>query len=171
MLRHLGVGAVSLHGQMSQPTRLGALNKFKKKDRPVLVCTDVASRGLDIPHVDMVVNYDVPNNSKDYIHRVGRTARAGKSGVALTMVTQYDVELYQKIEQSMGKKLDKYDVNHNDVMQLVERVSEAGRHAAQRYKELDEKKGMKRKHNVNEEDEGRTRKYQKASVRKSYKSK
>ena len=57
---------------------MGALNKFKKKDRPILVCTDVASRGLDIPHVDMVLNYDVPTHSKDYVHRVGRTARAGK---------------------------------------------------------------------------------------------
>jgi ATP-dependent RNA helicase DDX47/RRP3 len=63
---------------MSQPKRLGALNKFKKKDRPILICTDVASRGLDIPNVDMVMNYDVPAHSKDYVHRVGRTARAGK---------------------------------------------------------------------------------------------
>ena len=62
------------------------------------IATDVASRGLDIPHVDVVVNYDIPTDSKTYIHRVGRTARAGKSGKAITFVSQYDVELYQRIE-------------------------------------------------------------------------
>ena len=67
-----------------------------------MVATDVASRGLDIPSVDLVVNYDIPTNSKDYIHRVGRTARAGRSGKSVTMVTQYDVELFQRIE---GKPL------------------------------------------------------------------
>lgn len=59
----------------------------------VLVATDVASRGLDIPSVDLVVNYDVPSNAKDYIHRVGRTARAGRAGRAVTVVSQYDVEV------------------------------------------------------------------------------
>ena len=76
--------------------------------RNILVATDVASRGLDIPAVDLVVNYDVPTNSKDYVHRVGRTARAGRSGRAVTLVTQYDVELFQKIEQLIGKKMEEY---------------------------------------------------------------
>lgn len=58
-----------IHGQMSQPKRLGALNKFKAGERQILVATDVAARGLDIPSVDMVINYDVPANSKDYVHR------------------------------------------------------------------------------------------------------
>ena len=60
---------------MNQNKRLASLNKFKAKSRTVLLATDVASRGLDIPHVDVVVNYDIPTHSKDYIHRVGRTAR------------------------------------------------------------------------------------------------
>ena len=63
-----------------------------------MIATDVASRGLDIPSVDVVINYEIPANSKDYVHRVGRTARAGKTGKAVTMVTQYDVEIFQKIE-------------------------------------------------------------------------
>ncbi|KAE8282882.1 putative ATP-dependent RNA helicase DDX47 [Larimichthys crocea] len=93
LLRNLGITAIPLHGQMSQNKRLGALNKFKSKSRSVLLATDVASRGLDIPHVDCVINYDIPTHSKDYIHRVGRTARAGRSGKSITFVTQYDVEL------------------------------------------------------------------------------
>uniref|UniRef100_A0A0K0D1W9 RNA helicase n=1 Tax=Angiostrongylus cantonensis TaxID=6313 RepID=A0A0K0D1W9_ANGCA len=104
LLRQLGMQAVPLHGQMGQEKRLGALNKFKGKLKDVLVCTDVASRGLDIPHVDLVINYDVPSQSKDYIHRVGRTARAGRAGLAITFVTQYDVEVYQKIEVHIGKR-------------------------------------------------------------------
>lgn len=86
--------------------------------------------GLDIPHVDIVINYDVPLTSKDYIHRVGRTARAGRAGLSVTFVTQYDVEVYQKIEESINKKLPAYEVNSNEVMQLVERVAEATRQAA-----------------------------------------
>lgn len=68
---------------------MGALNKFKSGERNILIATDVASRGLDIPAVDCVFNYDIPSNGKDYIHRVGRTARAGKSGRAINFVTQY----------------------------------------------------------------------------------
>ena len=105
MLRNLGLQAVCLHGQMSQPKRLGALNKFKSGAREILICTDVASRGLDIPSVDIVVNFDLPSHGKDYIHRVGRTARAGKSGRAIAVVTQYDVEVYQRLEVLLGRKV------------------------------------------------------------------
>ncbi|OWF38984.1 probable ATP-dependent RNA helicase DDX47 [Mizuhopecten yessoensis] len=88
MLRNLGMTAIPLHGQLSQAKRLGSLNKFKSKSRSILIATDVASRGLDIPHVDVVINLDIPTHSKDYIHRVGRTARAGRSGKAITFVSQ-----------------------------------------------------------------------------------
>ncbi len=69
LLRNLGFRAVCLHGQLSQPKRLGALNKFKAGQRNILVATDVASRGLDIPNVDFVLNFDIPSNGKDYVHR------------------------------------------------------------------------------------------------------
>ena len=63
---------------------------------------------LDVPSVDLVVNYDIPRNSKDYIHRVGRTARAGRAGRALTLVSQYDIELFQRIEHFLEKKLEEF---------------------------------------------------------------
>jgi len=146
MLRNLGFGAIPIHGQMSQPKRLAALNKFKSGDRQLLVATDVASRGLDIPSVDIVVNYDVPINSKDYVHRVGRTARAGRSGRAITIITQYDVEMIQKIEALIGLKLELYPSDQESVLLFVERVSEAQRIATMQMKEADsKKKGGKRK--------------------------
>eukprot|EP00111_Clytia_hemisphaerica_P015483 TCONS_00045719-protein len=140
LLRHLGFQAIPLHGQMSQSKRLGALNKYKSKSRDILIATDVASRGLDIPHVDIVINFDIPTHSKDYIHRVGRTARAGRSGRSITFVTQYDVELYQRIEQLIGKKLPQHPIVEEEVMLLVQRVNEAQRHARMEMKELHDSK-------------------------------
>lgn len=156
MLRSLGFAAIPLHGQMLQSKRLGALNKFKAGSRNILVATDVASRGLDIPMVDIVVNYDVPLSSKDYIHRVGRTARAGRSGKSMTFVTQYDVELIQRIEKDLGRKLDEYPVQKDDVMLLSERVSDAQRLAVLELKERGgASKGKRGRKQDDEEEEDR----------------
>lgn len=152
MLRNLGMSAVSLHGQMNQCKRLGALNKFRAKQRSILVATDVAARGLDIPHVDYVLNYDLPNHSKDYIHRVGRTARAGRSGCSVSFVTQYDVELYQRIEHLIEKKLPLYETVEEEVMMLHERVSEAHRIAKSEVADGD-KKHKKRKGGKDEDED------------------
>jgi len=153
LLRNLGFNAIPLHGQMSQNKRLASLNKFRSKDRSILISTDVASRGLDIPHVDVVVNFDIPTHSKDYIHRVGRTARAGRSGKAVTFVTQYDVELYQRIEHLIEKKLPLYPTQEDEVMILNERVLEAQRFAKMEMKEMEDKKRIgKRKHQGDNDD-------------------
>ncbi|KAG2116744.1 DEAD-domain-containing protein [Suillus discolor] len=145
MLRSLGFPAVPLHGQLSQSQRLGALGKFKSGDRKLLVATDVASRGLDLPSVDIVINFDIPTHSKDYIHRVGRTARAGRSGKSITMVTQYDVELVQRIEKVIDKKMELWPTDKEEVMLLKERVDEAARLAINELKEEAKADGKKRK--------------------------
>uniref|UniRef100_A0A4W3IG36 Probable ATP-dependent RNA helicase DDX47 n=2 Tax=Callorhinchus milii TaxID=7868 RepID=A0A4W3IG36_CALMI len=150
LLRNLGFTAIPLHGQMNQHKRLGALNKFKAKNRSILLATDVASRGLDIPHVDVVINFDIPTHSKDYIHRVGRTARAGRSGKSVTFVTQYDVELFQRIEHLIGKKLPAFQTEEDEVMVLAERVTEAQRFARMQLRELGDKR--KRPHEEVEDD-------------------
>jgi ATP-dependent RNA helicase DDX47/RRP3 len=154
-LRNLGFGSVPIHGQMSQPKRLGALNKFKSGERSILVATDVASRGLDIPSVDVVINYDVPGNSKDYVHRVGRTARAGRSGRSVTLVTQYDVEMFQKIEHLTGVKMEAFAAERDEVLLLLEQVGDAQRIATMQMKEADEGKGKgkKRGHMGDDEDD------------------
>ncbi|KAH7652940.1 RNA helicase protein [Dioscorea alata] len=152
-LRALGLKAIPISGQMSQAKRLGALNKFKSGDCSILICTDVASRGLDIPTVDMVINYDIPSNSKDYIHRVGRTARAGRSGVAISLVNQYELEWFLQIEQLIGKKLPKYPLELDEVQPLLGQVSDAKRIALAKIKE---KAGFrKRKRGKADDDEER----------------
>ncbi|GIK02499.1 putative ATP-dependent RNA helicase ddx47 [Aspergillus viridinutans] len=145
LLRSLGFGAIPLHGQLSQSARLGALGKFRSRSRDILVATDVAARGLDIPSVDVVLNFDLPTDSKTYVHRVGRTARAGKSGVAISFVTQYDVEIWVRIEGALGKKLKEYELEKDEVMVLAERVGEAQRQAIVEMKNFDEKRGTRAK--------------------------
>ncbi|KAF9073761.1 DEAD-domain-containing protein [Rhodocollybia butyracea] len=143
ILRILGFQSVPLHGEMSQSQRLGALNRFKSEGSNILVATDLASRGLDIPSVDIVINYDTPTHSKDYIHRVGRTARAGRSGKAILMTTQYDIEFLQRLEQVLGHKLESYPVDLEELDFLRERVDEAGRVAANQLREEYMSKGGK----------------------------
>ena len=82
---------------------------------------------MDLPSVDIVINYDVPTSSKDYIHRVGRTARAGRSGKSITIVTQYDVEMMQRVEAVIGKKMGLWPTDEEEVTLLRERVDEASR--------------------------------------------
>ena len=112
--------------------------------------------GLDIPSVDLVINFDVPTHSKDYIHRVGRTARAGRAGKSITLVTQYDVELIQRIEQVIGKKMELWPTDDQEVALLKERVNEAGRIAAAEMREQalnGNNKGRKRRRELGGRDD------------------
>ena len=96
----------ALHGDKSQDERLKALEAFKKGEVNLLVCTDVAARGLDIKDVPAVFNYDVPFNAEDYVHRIGRTGRAGASGLAVTLVAPSDNRLVSDIEKLIKKKIE-----------------------------------------------------------------
>ncbi len=110
MLNLLGMKKVAaLHSDMKQTKRVEALEKFKGSNIRALVATDLASRGLDMPICELVINYDLPRKPTVYVHRVGRTARAGKSGMALSFVTQRDVELVHAIEEKLEKKLEEYE--------------------------------------------------------------
>merc|ERR1712060_727388 len=140
MLKAIGLPNSRINGKMDQNSRLGALRLFKAGEREILICTDVASRGIDIPSVDVVMNYDIPINPKDYIHRVGRTARAGRRGLAINIVTQYDVEMYIRIEELVNKKMDKYKAPKEEVMVLYERVEEAQQIATIELNALEEKR-------------------------------
>ena len=91
-LRKFNIKASALHGGFTQSKRQKVLKDFQNKRLTCLIATDVAARGLDIPHVSHVYNYDLPGDSKQYIHRIGRTARAGKDGIAISLVSQRDHE-------------------------------------------------------------------------------
>lgn len=108
LARH-NVLAERIHGDRSQAQRTRALDAFKKGRYRVLVATDVAARGLDILDLGHVINYDVPAEPADYIHRIGRTARAQKNGDAITFVSHDETELFAQIERSMGKRVERAD--------------------------------------------------------------
>ena len=109
ILRLLEHRVTSLHSKLTQYERTSNLARFRASAARILIATDVASRGLDIPEVDLIINYDVPRNPDDYIHRVGRTARAGKKGEAITMVGQRDVSLFLAIETRIGAKMKAFE--------------------------------------------------------------
>ncbi len=101
-----GLRTNALHGDKSQDERLKALDAFKRGEVDVLVCTDVAARGLDIADLPAVFNFDVPFNAEDYVHRIGRTGRAGASGLAVTLVARSDARLIGDIEKLIKRKID-----------------------------------------------------------------
>lgn len=105
-LRASNVPAEEIHGDISQSQREKTLAKYREGKFSVLVATDVAARGLDVPQISHVVNYDLPNSPEDYVHRIGRTGRAGKSGVAFSFVSQEDKYLVRDIEKYTGRTLD-----------------------------------------------------------------
>ncbi len=120
LLKFLGFSVSCIHGGLSQLRRLKILESFKTKKNRILIATDLASRGLDIPDTDLVINFDIPSYAKTYIHRVGRTARAGKSGRTISLVTQYDVNSFQKIEKIIGRVFRKFTHNLNSVLNIYQ---------------------------------------------------
>jgi ATP-dependent RNA helicase RhlE len=109
-LNHKGVACAAIHGDRSQGQRQQALDGFKRGRIKVLVATDIVARGIDVDGISHVVNYDVPSNPEDYVHRIGRTARAGASGAAVTIVTEDDVYELRAIERLIGVTLPRHDL-------------------------------------------------------------
>jgi superfamily II DNA/RNA helicase len=105
-LQKHGFNAGVLHGDMDQRARTASLDAFKSGGVDLIVCSDVAARGLDIPDVSHVLNFDVPTHAEDYVHRIGRTGRAGKTGVAVSIVTPADQKYILEIEKLIARKID-----------------------------------------------------------------
>lgn len=110
LLKKEGMKAASIHGDRSQDERNKALAAFKNKQVPIIVATDVLARGIDIKEVSIIINYDVPNNTDDYVHRIGRTARYDKSGIAITFITQRDRRTFKDIDKIKDNSIKKLDV-------------------------------------------------------------
>jgi superfamily II DNA/RNA helicase len=104
LVRH-GFSAIALHGDMDQSARTAALDQFRKNEVTLLVASDVAARGLDIPAVSHIFNFDVPHHADDYVHRIGRTGRAGRTGTAITVVAPADQKSVAAIEKLIGQNI------------------------------------------------------------------
>ena len=140
LLRLLGHRVTALHSGLSQYLRIGNLARFRASAARILIATDVAARGLDIPTVGVVINYDVPRDPDDYIHRVGRTARAGRKGESITFVGQRDVVLVKGIEERVGSEMVEYkeegvSIEGRVVRDALRIVGEAKREAMLRIEE------------------------------------
>jgi superfamily II DNA/RNA helicase len=104
-LKKHGFSVAALHGDMAQPVRMETLQRFKEGGVELLVCSDVAARGLDLPAVSHVFNFDVPVHAEDYIHRIGRTGRAGRSGKAFTLALPEEARALAAVTQLLGQKI------------------------------------------------------------------
>ena len=123
-----GFSAGALHGDMDQSARMASLDAFKNGDVALIVCSDVAARGLDIPDVSHVFNFDVPTHAEDYVHRIGRTGRAGRSGTALTIVTREDTKYIDGIQKLTSEKINWMGGTLDDVVETEGRSgSDRGR--------------------------------------------
>jgi superfamily II DNA/RNA helicase len=109
-LRTHGFNAGALHGDMDQSARLKMLAAFRNNEVTYLIASDVAARGLDIPEVSHVFNYDVPTHAEDYVHRVGRTGRAGREGQAFTLLTKEEAKYWKAIEALIKKEVPYFDL-------------------------------------------------------------
>ncbi|XP_050355560.1 probable ATP-dependent RNA helicase Dbp45A [Nymphalis io] len=123
MLNAIGMDNVCLHGFMRQKERVSALTQFRSNLKCTLIATNVAARGLDIPSVDLVVNHKLPLEPKEYIHRVGRTARAGRSGMAISLITPYDILRLGEIEDQIKTKLTEYKIDDDEAVKVFTTVS------------------------------------------------
>ncbi|XP_022717594.1 DEAD-box ATP-dependent RNA helicase 36 isoform X2 [Durio zibethinus] len=150
LLEELEVEAAALHSLKSQALRLSAVQHFKSGRVSILLATDVASRGLDIPAVDLVINYDLPRYPRDYVHRVGRTARAGRGGLAVSFITENDVDLVHEIEAELGKQLEKFECKENEVLSDFTKVCKAKRVATMKMMDdgFEEKVKERKKHKL-----------------------
>ena len=102
-----------LHGDMNQHARTETLKKLEEKDISVLICSDIAARGIDITHISHVFNFDIPFHCEDYVHRIGRTGRAGRKGISISFATQKDQKLVDAIEKLIDHKIRAYDLKKN----------------------------------------------------------
>ncbi|KAF8592164.1 DEAD-domain-containing protein [Ramaria rubella] len=127
VLQELSIRATALHSRLTQRERLNSLSLFRAYVVPVLICTDVGARGLDIEDVAMVINWDIPEEPEEYTHRVGRTARKGKGGVAISFVTERDEERVAKIEARINTKLTEMTLPEQKVLEKLNAVSIAKR--------------------------------------------
>lgn len=125
------IDAMAIHGGLTQQRRNSIITKFNSKNAFVLVCTDVAARGLDIPGVSHVYNYEMPNDSKQYVHRIGRTARAGKSGIVINLISERDHDAFSSILREYDINVAKAEKPHVERVEMQRESANSSRYKVQ----------------------------------------
>jgi len=124
-LERVKLASQTIHGGKDQEDRFEVLNSFKNGLNNILIATDVSSRGIDIPNVDFVINYDLPEKVENYVHRVGRTGRASKKGQAISFCSKGERDILKEIEEYLDKPIAKLDITKGDYMQTIEFSNES----------------------------------------------
>ncbi len=124
-MERVGIDTVSIHSDKSQTERDEVMKKFKSGEVKLLIATDVSARGIDIPNVDFVVNYDLPEQAENYVHRVGRTGRGKQKGHAIAFCSSEEKELLTAIEEYTGYPIDITDINHEEYADTIDFSAEA----------------------------------------------
>src|SRR5438876_4100520 len=127
-----GFAVTQLHSNLPQPQRNRAMEGFRRGDFQVLVATNIAARGLDVTHITHVISYDVPNVPDDYVHRIGRTARAEAEGDAFVLVSPAEEKSLQRIERQIGQRLPRVTLPDFDYAQAAAKRSEQPHHGGRR---------------------------------------
>jgi ATP-dependent RNA helicase RhlE len=112
-LARLGLNAKSFHSDLEQSERESILNQFKSRQLQILIGTDILSRGIDVEGIGLVINYDTPHDAEDYVHRIGRTARAESTGTAITFINEKDQQKFHRIERLIGREVNKLPIPHD----------------------------------------------------------
>lgn len=118
-MERVGIHSEALHGGIDQKDRFSILDRFRDATNKVLVTTDVAARGIDIPGVDYVINYDIPDQEEQYVHRVGRTGRGENNGLALSFCSEAEIPLLKNIENYIGTEIEQYEISKNDYQAIL----------------------------------------------------
>jgi len=160
-----GLKTFVIHGDKSSGVRTRALSAFKEGKSRVLVATDIAARGLDIPNLEVVMNYDIPHVTGDFIHRIGRTGRAGKEGLAITLVSPKEEVALQDVERLLGKRIKREEIE--GYTPKVEKVQRGARKTVDTKKKTDGAFGRKK----SKEGSGKKRKTTKRDGYKNFDAK
>ncbi|MDB4835221.1 DEAD/DEAH box helicase, partial [Cyclobacteriaceae bacterium] len=119
-MERVGIKAETIHGEKSQDDRFNIMKGFKEAERAVLIATDVSARGVDIPNVELVINYDMPDKPENYVHRCGRTGRGNQKGVAIAFCSEQEEPILGDIEVYLGKKIEVLEINQSSYKNVVD---------------------------------------------------
>jgi ATP-dependent RNA helicase RhlE len=144
-LERMEIKSMTIHGDKDQDDRLDALNQFRKGDIKVLIATDVSARGIDIANVDYVVNYDLPEQAENYVHRVGRTGRGTQKGLAVSFCSPEEKPVLEEIEKYLGKPIEIVKITNNEYSETLDFTSDTSNDLKALMKEVEDYETGKKK--------------------------